>query len=253
MKKNKHYTLIELLITIAVIAILASLLISVLKISKEKAVEMQCKQNLKGIGVAFYDHHSDYNYFPSALAKGDAPGMYTVWADWFIALGKYTGYPGMELGKSHSDLEDFNVFSCPKAVQLRNDGEEFSEFINVFGYGMNNFLFSSEFPDEVWGTPNDSLYDADNYRARPQRMRFPSQLQLVADGANRQLGSTKLKNLDSKKFARARHSGANVLFADGRVLGKDEEYWTDKIFSLSGKNAFYRDLEEYDGVQRIFE
>jgi prepilin-type processing-associated H-X9-DG protein len=58
---RKFFTLVELLIIIAIISILASLLLPALKTAKEKVNEIDCASKLKQLGAAFIMYVSDYN------------------------------------------------------------------------------------------------------------------------------------------------------------------------------------------------
>jgi len=59
MTRTKNFTLIELLITISIIAILAGLLLPVLNAAREKGYDIVCKNNLKTMGIASVAYAAD--------------------------------------------------------------------------------------------------------------------------------------------------------------------------------------------------
>jgi len=85
------FTLIELLIVIAILAILAAILFPVFARAKENALKASCASNLKQLGLAFIQYSQDYDErFPAC-----AGGTGTIW-DTTVAVdrGSTNNRPG---------------------------------------------------------------------------------------------------------------------------------------------------------------
>jgi len=71
MKRNT-FSLIELLVTIAVIAILAGLLLPALQSARKKSQSLQCINNLKQNGLVFVYYANDFDgYMPVGTTGHD--------------------------------------------------------------------------------------------------------------------------------------------------------------------------------------
>jgi prepilin-type N-terminal cleavage/methylation domain-containing protein/prepilin-type processing-associated H-X9-DG protein len=61
----RAFTLVELLVVIAIIGILVALLLPAIQAAREAARKIQCKDNLKNIGLACLNHENSLKVFPT--------------------------------------------------------------------------------------------------------------------------------------------------------------------------------------------
>lgn len=156
--KNAGFTLIELLVVIAIISILMGLLVPAVQRVREAANSMQCKNNLKQIGLAVHNHHDTIGYFPDG-------GEY-CWSQRILVSGKPEIAPKQNWGifyqilpyieqenlwrvEKNSIIEGTSVkaYQCPSRTNPRIFDVQFADFAKraMGDYAGNGGLDTTDF------------------------------------------------------------------------------------------------------------
>jgi len=211
MKTAKRlFTLMELLIVIAIIAVLASMLLPALNSARGKAKSIMCSGNMKQIGVSLFMYQNDYD--GSILRfRTLAPGTIAGWRLWndILIWNNYINMRVLSCPISVECLESSNCFRLNKILPAGN-----SWWWNG-GYGMNPTT-----GDDCYNT--DILYFAAKKNTQIKR---PSAYILIGDsakinGSQFYPQAIMYTKASQPAFAFPWHNSiCNVLYFDGHVSG----------------------------------
>ena len=221
------FTLIELLIVIAIIAILASMLLPALNMVRKKATSISCLNNLHqlSLGCSLYAH--DYKGYGPSLYRFGTNGTSIV-CTWVNLVYPYLEH-GKEMREANGAAARNRMFLCPASTRKLTD------MINVkLCYGMNSFL---------------TAYQSDTYYSsravRLTNVRYPSEHLMLADiGFN----SGGCFHMSSAPECSIRHSPSNVsspkdAYGNSTDWRMGSDWWT----ANGGSSAYLTNMVSVSG------
>lgn len=190
MKKRGGFTLLELLVVIALVALLAALVLPALSKAKFQGLNTRCKSNVRQFGLALSTYLADHESFPPSatgvpLVPTPEPVLPKFW--WHLL-----GLPGTsQIGQNGLQTLE-GVFRCPFQRPLRvltlggngdlSDGEMFP----LSSYGYNGWGVGSR--GDGLGLGGRILYGPGAevvHPARESAVKAPAELIAFGDGFQR--------------------------------------------------------------------
>ena len=228
-RANSAFTLVELLVVVAIIVILAALLLTGVSQAKGKALRIQCANNVRQLGIGLQAFVTDNNAYPMFTdpTKGGA---------WMTAIQRSELASGSSTNRiSFSQWSGQGVWKCPAAIKPSH----LPEHRGYLSYGYNTYGMTLSTDTNslglgghrVWDPPrNPNSPDSPAPPVRESEVTSPSEMMAIGDGF---YGDDKVINdgglalgrtsglqdyFGSTKRSNARHQGkANVVFCDGHV------------------------------------
>jgi len=191
--RQRGYTLVEILVVIAIVAILAAIILPVFAKARGKARQTQCLSNLRQIGAALT--------------------MYTDDHDGYYTRGQFWPWDGSHLWSDAASpyLKNRDILRCP------DQGRD------TYGYGYNiSYWGAGDVPDGMHGVQ-------DAYPVHESWVAEPSETVWVVDfgrywGCGLEFGV--------EEPARRHNDGSDTLFVDGHakwLRGIPERMWTINV------------------------
>ena len=133
--QRRGFTLVELLISIAIIGILIALLLPAVQAARESARRAQCANNLKQLGIAVHNHHDTLGHIPPGI------GYYTPGAPMQV-FGTYNFHllPYYE----QQNLFDSSLGDAPFLAPVGTTRLYFPGNNNVYGQSVKTMLCPSD-------------------------------------------------------------------------------------------------------------
>ncbi len=151
---RQGFTLVEVLVVIAVIGILIALLLPAVQAARETARRIQCSSSLKQIALALHNYHDTHKMFPpGGITLGTAVDRPPSLTNWAICLLPYL--------EQNAVYETYNQSKANEAPENKTTRETF-----VSIYLCPSDLATDRLVLPAWGTPHDEncTYARGSYR-----------------------------------------------------------------------------------------
>jgi prepilin-type N-terminal cleavage/methylation domain-containing protein/prepilin-type processing-associated H-X9-DG protein len=220
-KPSNGFTLIEILVVMAIISVLAGILFPAFAAARKDATKISCLGGLKQLTLAYQLYANDYDDTLCAPVSLSNLVVYP-WHAWFGELDSPTALLDIKGGLLYPYLRNTSVFNCPDIDVIPNP------LSADLSYGINDQLCIT--------TVNLRSFNVTLSPVTSTEVEVPSETILFGDAAQNDPGPRIDKRAilqfntrfagGSRGFLHARHGGtmANISWLDGHASSKHLSY-----------------------------
>ena len=225
-RNGSGFTLVEMLVVLAVITILASITVPAVMRAQSVARQTSCANNLSQMGKGLYQYaHNWDRYFPA-----NRPPPISTWS-----LPFERGYDDLSPLYFERYIPDINAYNCPSTRVRCGTLPDKTEWWKELRYKRTGKTVDA--PPEIPDPPPKLAYEyCGEYNPSLQYTRTNTHkawLMHDEDGRNENTEAVQrqydLVGLQLNKDSNHRTRGGNMLFVDGRVEWITRMPWAERV------------------------
>jgi prepilin-type N-terminal cleavage/methylation domain-containing protein/prepilin-type processing-associated H-X9-DG protein len=126
--RRRAFTLVELLVVVAIIAILMALLVPAVQKVRAAATLTQCQNNIRQMAIAMHSYHSEKRTFPGGMPAGLTGNLLSFHVYLLPYIGQLQAYQKFDLAVSYGYPQNTPMwavqiitYQCPGSSQIQNE------------------------------------------------------------------------------------------------------------------------------------